>query len=57
MISVILATYERADALDLVLNAFAEQKGYPFEVVVADDGSSDEIRGVVQPGDVLDSWG
>jgi glycosyltransferase involved in cell wall biosynthesis len=50
VISVILATYERADALDLVLTAFAEQQGEPFEVVVADDGSSNEIR------DVVDRW-
>ncbi len=48
MISVILATYERADALDLVLNAFAEQRGDPFEVVVADDGSGGEIDGLVE---------
>jgi glycosyltransferase involved in cell wall biosynthesis len=47
VISVILATYERADALDLVLNGFAEQSGDPFQVVVADDGSSEEIRAVV----------
>jgi glycosyltransferase involved in cell wall biosynthesis len=47
VISVILATYERADALDLVLNAFAEQKGKDFEVVVADDGSGDEVARVV----------
>ncbi len=47
VISVILATYERADALDLVLNAFAEQSCDPFEVVVADDGSSTEIEAVV----------
>jgi glycosyltransferase involved in cell wall biosynthesis len=48
VISVILATYERADALNFVLNAFAEEKGDPFEVVVADDGSSDEIGRVVE---------
>jgi glycosyltransferase involved in cell wall biosynthesis len=47
VISVILATYERADALDLVLNAFAEQKGEGFEVVVADDGSGDDVACVV----------
>jgi glycosyltransferase involved in cell wall biosynthesis len=47
VISIILATYERADPLDLVLNAFAEQRGDPFEVVVADDGSGDEIERVV----------
>jgi glycosyltransferase involved in cell wall biosynthesis len=48
MISVILATYERADALGLVLNAFAEQEGEGFEVVVADDGSGDEVARVVR---------
>jgi glycosyltransferase involved in cell wall biosynthesis len=48
VISVILATYERADALDLVLNAFAEQSCDPFEVVIADDGSGDEIEPVVE---------
>jgi glycosyltransferase involved in cell wall biosynthesis len=47
MISVVLATYERADALDVVLNAFAEQKGDPFEIVVADDGSGSEVEAVV----------
>jgi glycosyltransferase involved in cell wall biosynthesis len=47
VISIILATYERADALDLVLNALAEQRGDPFEVVVADDGSGNEVERVV----------
>jgi glycosyltransferase involved in cell wall biosynthesis len=48
VISVILATYERGDALNLVLSAFAEQRGHPFEVVIADDGSSNEIERVVE---------
>ena len=49
--SVILATYERADALDVVLHAFAEQKeAGDFEVVIADDGSGDEI------GQVIERW-
>jgi glycosyltransferase involved in cell wall biosynthesis len=47
VISFILATYERADALDVVLNAFAEQTDEGFEVVVADDGSGDEVAGLV----------
>jgi glycosyltransferase involved in cell wall biosynthesis len=47
-ISVILATYERADVLDFVLDAFADQKGDRFEIVIADDGSGDEIRRVVE---------
>jgi glycosyltransferase involved in cell wall biosynthesis len=48
VISVVLATYERADALDIVLNAFAEQSGGPFEVVIADDGSGSEVEAVVE---------
>jgi glycosyltransferase involved in cell wall biosynthesis len=47
-VSVILATYERADALDVVLNAFAEQNGEPFEIIVADDGSGPGIEAVVE---------
>jgi glycosyltransferase involved in cell wall biosynthesis len=43
-----LATYERAGVLDLVLNAFAEQTGEEFEVVVADDGSGDGVARVVR---------
>lgn len=47
--SVVLATYERADALELVLRAFAEQVGdEPFEVVVADDGSGSEVAATVE---------
>jgi glycosyltransferase involved in cell wall biosynthesis len=48
LISVILATYERADALDIVLSAFAEQRDDQFEIVIADDGSGNEIRRVVE---------
>ena len=47
-ISVVLATYERADDLDVVLAAFADQRGAPAEVVVADDGSGDDVRQVVE---------
>ena len=47
-ISVVLATYERADDLDVVLAAFADQHGAPAEVVVADDGSGDDVRQVVE---------
>jgi glycosyltransferase involved in cell wall biosynthesis len=48
-ISVILATYERPDALGFVLSAFADQTGGDrFEVVIADDGSGDDIRRVVE---------
>jgi glycosyltransferase involved in cell wall biosynthesis len=45
---VILAVYERAEALDVVLRAYSEQHGPLPEVVVADDGSGDEVAAVVE---------
>jgi glycosyltransferase involved in cell wall biosynthesis len=48
-VSVVLATYERADALDVVLRAFSEQDdAEPFEVVIADDGSGESIARVIE---------
>lgn len=38
--SVIITTYNRPDALECVLNAFAAQDCSDFEVIVADDGST-----------------
>ena len=38
---IVLATYERADALEVVLRALSQQSGgHSFEVVIADDGSA-----------------
>ena len=48
--SIILATYGRSDALDLVLRSLAEQKGESFDVIVADDGSGPDV------GTVVASW-
>ena len=39
LISVIVATYNREDALDAVLRGLSRQRDRNFEVVVADDGS------------------
>src|SRR6266567_3641680 len=39
LISVIVATYNREDALDAVLRSLSRQTDKQFEVVVADDGS------------------
>jgi glycosyltransferase involved in cell wall biosynthesis len=39
LISVVVTTYERADALDAVLRSLAAQRDRRFEIVVADDGS------------------
>jgi glycosyltransferase involved in cell wall biosynthesis len=49
-LSVIVATYEWPEALDVVLHALAEQRGDPFSVVVADDGSGEATA------EVVDRW-
>ena len=48
LISVIISTYNRPDALKLILSAFDMQSDREFEVIVADDGSKDDTRKVVQ---------
>ena len=48
LISVIVATYDREDALDAALRALAHQTDRNFEIVVADDGSRPETAGVVE---------
>jgi glycosyltransferase involved in cell wall biosynthesis len=47
MLSVIVSTYNRPDALRAVLAGLAEQSDGAFEVLVADDGSGDETRDTV----------
>ncbi len=47
LISVIVTTYNRPDALDLVLDGLRRQSDHRFEVLVADDGSGLETAGLV----------
>ncbi len=47
LISVIVATYNREDALDAVLRGLARQTDSRFEVLVADDGSGPATADVV----------
>lgn len=47
-ISVIVTTYNRPDALHLVLLALAQQTQLPNEVIVADDGSINETRVLIE---------
>jgi glycosyltransferase involved in cell wall biosynthesis len=47
LISVIVSTYNRADALDAVLRALCRQSDRHFEIVVADDGSGAATQKVV----------
>ena len=44
LISVIISTYNRPDALQACLNGFLEQTDKNFEIIIADDGSSEETR-------------
>lgn len=48
LISVIVATFNREDALDAVLRSLAGQEDRDFEVIVADDGSGPATRQLVQ---------
>jgi glycosyltransferase involved in cell wall biosynthesis len=48
LISVIVTTYDRVDALDAVLRSLAGQTDRRFEVVVADDGSGPETARLVE---------
>ncbi len=47
LISIIVATYNRPDALNSVLRSLAQQSDPDFEVLVADDGSKPETAAVV----------
>ena len=47
-ITVIVSTYNRPDALDLVLSALAEQDYPKFEVIVADDGSTEATTSLIR---------
>ena len=48
LVSVVVATYDRADALDAVLRGLSRQDDHDFEVIVADDGSSEATRRTVE---------
>ena len=46
--AVILTTYNRPDALDAALAGYREQTPGEFELIVADDGSTDDTRALVE---------
>lgn len=46
--SIIVSTYNRPDALRMVLLALAEQDNREFEVIVADDGSTTDTRLMIE---------
>jgi glycosyltransferase involved in cell wall biosynthesis len=46
-VSLIISTYNRIDVLKLVLKSALRQSVYPCEIVVADDGSTEETKQLV----------
>ncbi len=50
LISVIVTTYNREDALNAALRALSRQSDRNFEIIIADDGSRPETRALI------DSW-
>ena len=48
LVSVIVTTYNRPDALELVLQGLLMQADANFEVIIADDGSTDATRNLIQ---------
>jgi glycosyltransferase involved in cell wall biosynthesis len=46
--SVVVTTYDRADALDAVLRALSRQSDKGFEVVIADDGSGPATAALIE---------
>jgi glycosyltransferase involved in cell wall biosynthesis len=49
-VSVIVATYNRPDALDAVLHSLLHQSDADFDVLVADDGSTEQTK------ELIDAW-
>ena len=47
LISVIVTTYNRPEALSLILKAFNYQTDRDFEVIIADDGSGKDTRKII----------
>lgn len=47
-IAVVMTTYETPDALDRVLQAYSFQTRLPDEIIVADDGSGESTRHVIE---------
>ena len=48
LISVIVTTYNRPDALALVLQGLQAQSDSNFEVIIADDGSTSATRSMIE---------
>ena len=48
LISIVVTTFDRADALDVVLRSLAQQTDRRFEAVIADDGSGPKTAALIE---------
>jgi glycosyltransferase involved in cell wall biosynthesis len=48
LVSVIVPAYNRADTIGSTLDTITSQTGWPFEIIVIDDGSSDETAAIAR---------
>lgn len=61
-ITLIILTYNRPDTLAIVLQSIGKQSELPFEVIIADDGSADDTRQLIEemnagfPVPLLHAW-
>lgn len=61
-VSLIVTTYNRPDALSAVLQSVLVQKTLPEQVIIADDGSNEQTRAVIEqyqqkfPIPLIHSW-
>lgn len=61
-ISLVITTYNRPDSLELVLKSVLLQKVLPCEVIIADDGSGDKTKRIIDkyktllPVPLIHSW-
>ncbi len=47
-VCLIISSYNRPDALELVLKSLGHQTVYPDEIIIADDGSGDATRSLIE---------
>lgn len=49
LVSVIIPTYNRSDSIGAAIQSVIDQKYRPLDVIVIDDGSTDNTRNIVRP--------
>ena len=55
--SIVMATFNKASSLERTLASITSQSvGFPYEIIVVDDGSSDHTFNVCKKYDVKYAW-